>query len=66
MSRFLGTKGHRAVSYSFELPDHSEVVSFAGAYRDKLSFRGVTDAAPKGSADRRAIKPISLKYADVV
>jgi hypothetical protein len=25
MSRFLGTKGHRAVSYSFELPDQSEV-----------------------------------------
>ena len=25
MSRFLGAKGHRAVSYSFELPDQSEV-----------------------------------------
>ncbi len=44
-SRFPGTKGHRAVSYSFQLPIMRKLSeSLAGMQRDIFTSRGVIDA----------------------
>lgn len=54
MSRFLGTKGHRAVLHSFELPDHRKFSEFRGGVpRQTLRTPGETMQHRKVAASLR-------------
>lgn len=58
MSRFLGTKGHRAVSYGLHSPIIRKFGEFRGGVPRQTLFWGATDAAAKGLVRIQTIPPV--------